>query len=327
MVVLPLNHQHRLVDGREVGAEIGRPVRLEKSLSGDQRCLQREAMTPILHLRRHFLTVAPKAGRELPQGAGVIGLDRRGEEVADRGIHAIGIGRRLQHEGGDGCYQQDARHPGAAVAGDVPSHLAGPHGMADKGDLGETEVVEKSGQIVRQRIEIIAAAGPIRPSMSPPVIGDTAQAMAGEKRHLIVPGVRVEDIGVHEDDRLPGSPILVEEACAVAGLEVRHVLSPVGCGIAIGAHGLPDRDVAGCAKQGRQRVMPSPAIGTLELDGHDILVALPGLVEHEAILQLGIAMQDRFVEHGLAAHGIEDASEKVEERFSRLSGWTSNLIR
>jgi hypothetical protein len=59
--------------------------------------------------------------------------------------------------------------------------------------------------------------------------------------------------------------------------------------------------------------MPGPAVGTLELDGHDILMALPGLVEHEAVVRLGIAMQDRFVEHGLAAHGIEDAGEKAEE--------------
>ena len=51
--------------------------------------------------------------------------------------------------------------------------------MADKGDLGEIEVIEESGQIIRQGIEIIAAAGPIRTSMSPPVIGDAAQAMAG----------------------------------------------------------------------------------------------------------------------------------------------------
>src|SRR6476620_6386772 len=44
-------------------------------------------------------------------------------------------------------------------------------------------------------------------------------------------------------------------------------------------------------------------------------MALPGLVEHEAILRLGVAMQDRLMEHGLAVHGIEHAGEEVEKRL------------
>jgi hypothetical protein len=43
--------------------------------------------------------------------------------------------------------------------------------------------------------------------MTPAVMSDTAVALVGQKEHLIFKGVRVEAIGVIENDRLPRSPI------------------------------------------------------------------------------------------------------------------------
>src|SRR4051794_29187817 len=134
-------------------------------------------------------------------------------------------------------------------------------------------MLEEPGQIAGQGVEIIAAAGSVGTPMPAPVIGDGAQAMMDEMGHLIVPGIGIEDIGVHEDHRPSPAPILVEKAYAAAGLEVGHVSAPV---IAVGAQGLPDRDIAGSAKECRKRLMPGPAIGTLKLDRHDVLMALPG---------------------------------------------------
>src|SRR5882724_7786092 len=59
--------------------------------------------------------------------------------------------------------------------------------------------------------------------------------------------------------------------------------------------------------------MPRAAIGPVQLDVHDVVVALPCLVEHEAVLGFRIPMEDRLAEIRLLAHGIEHAFQKLEE--------------
>src|SRR5262245_34982654 len=59
--------------------------------------------------------------------------------------------------------------------------------------------------------------------------------------------------------------------------------------------------------------MPPLPIGPPKLNLDDVLVVLPGLIEHEAILAAGIPVQDRLVEHGLGPHRIEDAAQQLEK--------------
>jgi hypothetical protein len=47
-------------------------------------------------------------------------------------------------------------------------------------------------------------------------------------------------------------------------------------------------------------------------------MALPGFIEHEAILRRRIAMQNRLMEHGLAAHGVKHSIERPFPPFSLL---------
>src|SRR4051794_27367735 len=53
---------------------------------------------------------------------------------------------------------------------------------------------------------------------------------------------------------------------------------------AVVAHGLPDGDVALLLQQTRQRLMPTLTVRAMKLDLENVLVALPGLVEHEVVL-------------------------------------------
>ncbi|MXQ13136.1 hypothetical protein GR328_17030 [Microvirga makkahensis] len=52
--------------------------------------------------------------------------------------------------------------------------------------------------------------------------------------------------------------------------------------------------------------MPSITIGAAELDREDIVVALPSLKEHGPVRRLGIFVQECLMEHGFAAHCVED---------------------
>jgi hypothetical protein len=49
----------------------------------------------------------------------------------------------------------------------------------------------------------------------PAISSDTAVALAGQEKHLILKGVRVEAIRVVKDNGLPFPPILKIEFCAV----------------------------------------------------------------------------------------------------------------
>lgn len=64
--------------------------------------------------------------------------------------------------------------------------------------------------------------------------------------------------------------------------------------------------------------MPGLTIGAQQLDPYDIPMALPGFIEHEAILRRRIAMQNRLMEHGLAAHGVKHSIERPFPPFSLL---------
>jgi hypothetical protein len=59
--------------------------------------------------------------------------------------------------------------------------------------------------------------------------------------------------------------------------------------------------------------MPRSTIGAMKLGVENILVTLPGLVEHEAILGRRVSMQHRFAEHRFASHRIKDGLQELEK--------------
>src|SRR5438874_431676 len=83
--------------------------------------------------------------------------------------------------------------------------------------------------------------------------------------------------------------------------------------LTIGTHRLPDRNVALLLQQPRQRIMPGLAVRPMELDAENILVALPGLIQHEPVLARRIPVENGLVEHWLAPHRVEHAFQQLKE--------------
>ena len=86
--------------------------------------------------------------------------------------------------------------------------------------------------------------------------------------------------------------------------------------LAIGAHWLPDRNVALLLQHTRQRVMPSLTVRPMKLDVENVLVALPGFIEHEVVLGRRVPVEDRLMEHGFVPHRVEHAFQEL----SAISG-------
>ncbi len=71
-------------------------------------------------------------------------------------------------------------------------------------------------------VHVVAVADLCRPAMAASVMGDHAVAPFDEVEHLHVPIVGAQWLAVIEDDRLPGTPVLVEDIDAVFGRDRTH---------------------------------------------------------------------------------------------------------
>ena len=78
--------------------------------------------------------------------------------------------------------EDEARDALASVPGQIPHRLAARHRMGDEGEVGEIEIVDKRGDIVRERVEIVAAGRLIGATVAAPVEADAAEAFVCEAR-------------------------------------------------------------------------------------------------------------------------------------------------
>src|ERR1700686_2357191 len=103
------------------------------------------------------------------------------------------------------------------MAADVPRHLTPTGGMTDQHNVFQIELFDDLRKIVRVGVQFVAVPGLARPAVAATVSRDRAVAIGGDKDHLVVPHVGIERPAVAEDDRLAGSPVLVEDLGAVLG--------------------------------------------------------------------------------------------------------------
>src|SRR4029453_7098473 len=87
--------------------------------------------------------------------------------------------------------------------------------MADKRNPAKVELFDHSGEILGECVVIVSLPGVARASMAASVVSDTAQSLAGQVDHLVLPHVGVERPTVDEEDRLAFAPVLIEQARAI----------------------------------------------------------------------------------------------------------------
>ena len=75
-------------------------------------------------------------------------------------------------------------------------------------------------------IHVVAVGGLCRAPVAVPVVGDDAEALAEEEQRLRIPVVRRQRPAMAEYDRLPTSPVLVEDLNSVACRDRRHAGPP-----------------------------------------------------------------------------------------------------
>jgi hypothetical protein len=63
------------------------------------------------------------------------------------------------------------------MAGQITDDFRATHRMADEGDVAKIEPFNHRGEIVGQRIEIVAAAGIGGTAVTPTIVGNTTQVL------------------------------------------------------------------------------------------------------------------------------------------------------
>src|SRR5690242_5633612 len=76
--------------------------------------------------------------------------------------------------------------------------------------------------------------------------------------------------------------------------------------LSVAADRLPDGNLAFTSKNCGKRIMPGLPIRPMQLHAQHVLVALPGLAKHEAVLGRRVTVQDRLMEGGFVPHCVED---------------------
>jgi hypothetical protein len=88
--------------------------------------------------------------------------------------------------------------------------------MADQSDVAKLELLEHSGEVCCQGVEVIAVGRLVGARVPAPVIGDDAQSLGNQPVGLQGPDRRSQRPAVDEDDRLAGAAIDIGEPLIVA---------------------------------------------------------------------------------------------------------------
>ena len=146
-----------------------------------------------------------------------------GLEHAER-LHrqAAGIRLRFEHQRRDRSDQHSLGDAVGAMAADVAGDFAAPSGMAHVDRFLQVERPDQCREIVGVRIHFVAVPGLAGAAVAAAVMRDAAVPAAGQKQHLIFPGVRAERPAVTENDGLPCAPILVINLGAVLHCDCGH---------------------------------------------------------------------------------------------------------
>ena len=94
---------------------------------------------------------------------------------------------------------------------DVAGHLPAAGRVPDVHGVVQVKVLGQLGQVIGVVVHVVALADRRGAAVSAPVVGDHPVAMVQEEKHLRIPVVGRQGPPVTEDDRLTGTPVLVED--------------------------------------------------------------------------------------------------------------------
>src|SRR5689334_11081506 len=150
---------------------------------------------------------------------------------------ALRIVCSLHAEGCRSRNQDSMGHSSAPVTRKIPNRLRPAHGMAYEHDLLEFQRIHDGGNIIRQGIEIVAAAGVFRTCMTAPVERDTTPAAFNKIHYRDVPPVRAQSPRRKENDGTADTPVAEVNPGSIVALDHRSILSDRGRSAAIGLLG------------------------------------------------------------------------------------------
>ena len=134
----------------------------------------------------------------------------------------IRIGIRLYHQRRDCTDEGGLRDTALAMLPQIMRYLTAAGGMADVNGVLQIEMRGQGRKIGGIVVHVMALAYLRGTSVTAPVMGDDAIAAIEEEQHLRVPVIRRQRPAMAKDDRLPVSPILIEDLDAVSGCHKWH---------------------------------------------------------------------------------------------------------
>ena len=241
-----MDDQRRHVDLLQVFTEIS----LGKGLDALQLVLQAalHALEPegVPHTLGDLVALAVGAEErdgQVLEELGTVGKQAGADVVEHRHGLAGGVGLGLQHERRHRTQQHDLGDAGRLVAAKVADDLAPAGRVTDQGHLAQVEFRHQFRQVVGIGVHVVAAPGLVGSPVTAAIMGNAAEAMGSQVRHLILPGVGRERPAMAENNGFALTPILVRDLRVVPGRDRSHSVPPV-CGL----RGAP------CAVQGQKGV-------------------------------------------------------------------------
>src|SRR5271155_3934660 len=196
----------------------------------------------------------------------VVAIEGTGGHV-QKELRAIIVGLRLesvkdllgQASGIVGCLDHDRRHrtdeycfgnTTFPVPSDITSHLAAAGRVTHMDCILEVKVSRQGREVIRVVIHIMTGCHLRRATMAASIMCDYSKAASEEERHLSIPVVGSQRPAMRKDNRLTGTPVLVENGDAVFRLDSVHwLISSVWVAWDRSVRGW----LAGCGRDARHR--------------------------------------------------------------------------
>ena len=151
-------------------------------------------------------------------------------EAAPQGVEhlhrqAFRIGGGLQHDRRHGGDEDRFGDPLRPVAADIARDFPASGGVAHQRGVLEIERLDDGRKIVGIAVHVVSGGGLAGPAMATPVMGNHAEAVLREEKHLAVPRVRAQRPAVRERDDRARAPVLVLDVRTVACRNRWHQMS------------------------------------------------------------------------------------------------------
>ncbi len=320
-----LDDQRRHAECGQVGTEVGLAERLRTGEGRLEPGLHRDIRRPVEHLVADRARDVADTEELLEEGVAqemrAIVFQPLRDLIEHRLFGAIGIVRGLGHIGYDRGDQAGGDHALAIVPAHVTRDLAAAHRKADDGRFLRARRLQHIGQIVGERVIVIARPGLSRASETAPVISDGTETGLRQRHHLRVPHIGRQRPAVQQNDGTPFAPVLDVDigTWEREGYQVRGAaLSGIAAANLEGGSGIASRTIASLEHawgQGREQLGPRDVLvideagmigsrqmerGLSEAERAGAKVVLVGDPEQLQAIEAGAAFRSLAERHGAA---------------------------